>query len=91
METSSNRVWSTVHAKEYVQLDRVSTLYQSLKDSVKKPLKMIHRNSQNLLQLVNEMLDLAKIESGHSDLHLQQSDVIPFVKYLSESFKYLLR
>lgn len=31
----------TVNANEYIQLDRVSTIYQSLKDSIKKPLKMI--------------------------------------------------
>ena len=31
----------TVDAKEYVQLDRVSAIYSSLKRSVKKPLKMI--------------------------------------------------
>ncbi len=31
----------TVNAKDYIQLDRVSTIYQSLKDSVNKPLKMI--------------------------------------------------
>ncbi len=31
----------TVDAKDYVQLDRISTIYQSLKGSVKKPLKMI--------------------------------------------------
>ncbi|WP_455756532.1 AAA family ATPase [Sulfurimonas sp.] len=31
----------TVNYKDYVQLDRVSTIYQSLKDSVNKPLKMI--------------------------------------------------
>ncbi|MDD3816499.1 MAG: ATP-binding protein [Thiovulaceae bacterium] len=30
-----------VNHKDYVQLDRVSTIYQSLKDSVKKPLKMV--------------------------------------------------
>ena len=30
-----------VNAKDYVQLDRVSSIYQSLKDSVNKPLKMI--------------------------------------------------
>lgn len=30
-----------VSAKDYIQLDRVSTIYQSLKDSIKKPLKMI--------------------------------------------------
>lgn len=31
----------TVNSKDYIQLDRVSTIYQSLKNSVKKPLKMI--------------------------------------------------
>jgi len=30
-----------VNAKDYIQLDRVSTIYQSLKNSIKKPLKMI--------------------------------------------------
>lgn len=30
-----------VNSKDYIQLDRVSTIYQSLKDSIKKPLKMI--------------------------------------------------
>lgn len=30
-----------VNASDYIQLDRVSTLYQSLKNSIKKPLKMI--------------------------------------------------
>lgn len=31
----------TVNARDYIQLDRVSTIYQSLKDSIKKPLKMV--------------------------------------------------
>ncbi|WP_428737152.1 AAA family ATPase [Sulfurimonas sp.] len=31
----------TVNVGDYVQLDRVSTIYQSLKDSIKKPLKMV--------------------------------------------------
>jgi Cdc6-like AAA superfamily ATPase len=30
-----------VNANDYIQLDRVSTIYQSLKDSINKPLKMI--------------------------------------------------
>ena len=30
-----------VDTKDYIQIDRVSTIYQSLKDSVRKPLKMI--------------------------------------------------
>lgn len=55
-------------------------------ESFVQPLNMIERQGQNLLYLVNEMLDLAKIESGNLELKLQQSDIIPFVKYLKESF-----
>jgi len=40
-QNSKNVFLDTVNAKDYIQLDRVSTIYQSLKDSVKKPLKMI--------------------------------------------------
>ncbi|MBU1659027.1 ATP-binding protein [bacterium] len=40
-ESSKNVFLDTVNAKDYIQLDRVSTIYQSLKNSVKKPLKMI--------------------------------------------------
>ena len=39
--SSKNVFLDTVNAKDYIQLDMVSTIYQSLKDSIKKPLKMI--------------------------------------------------
>jgi len=38
---SKNVFLDTVNPKDYIQLDRVSTIYQSLKDSIQKPLKMI--------------------------------------------------
>ena len=38
---SKNVFLDTVNSKDYIQLDRVSTIYQALKDSIKKPLKMI--------------------------------------------------
>jgi 4-hydroxy-tetrahydrodipicolinate synthase len=40
-EDSKNVFLDSVDARDYIQLDRVSTIYQSLKNSVKKPLKMI--------------------------------------------------
>ncbi|MEA1891471.1 MAG: ATP-binding protein [Campylobacterota bacterium] len=40
-ENSKHVFLDSVDVKAYVQLDRVSTIYQSLKNSVKKPLKMI--------------------------------------------------
>ncbi|WP_291870238.1 hybrid sensor histidine kinase/response regulator transcription factor, partial [Maribacter sp.] len=73
-----------------VILGMADTLKSNLKDKsfegAEKSLEMIHRNGKNLLHLVNEMLDLAKVESGSMALNLVQTDAIPFVKYLSESF-----
>jgi signal transduction histidine kinase/ligand-binding sensor domain-containing protein/DNA-binding response OmpR family regulator len=58
-------------------------------DELENSIDMIERNSDSLLHLVNEMLDLSKIESGNMELQLVQSDVIPFLKYLNESFSSL--
>ncbi len=40
-ENSRDVFLDTVNTKDYIQLDRVSNIYQSLKDSITKPLKMI--------------------------------------------------
>lgn len=47
---------------------------------------MIRRNSRHLLRLVNQMLDLSKLESGKLSLRLIQGDIIPYLHYLAESF-----
>ncbi|MCB9282838.1 MAG: response regulator [Lewinellaceae bacterium] len=49
-------------------------------------LKMIKRNSSRLLELVNQMLDLSKLETRKMALRYQQGDVVNFLKYLVESF-----
>jgi len=63
-----------------------SEMAQQQLDHFVPPLQMITRNGQHLLQLVNEMLDLAKVESGKLTLNLVQGDVIAFIKYLVEGF-----
>jgi len=40
-ENSKNSFLDNVDARDYVQLDKISAIYQSLKSSVQKPLKMI--------------------------------------------------
>ncbi len=52
----------------------------------RKAVEMIRRNGQNLLDLVNQMLDLSKLESGKISLNLVQEDIVPYLKYLIESF-----
>ena len=54
-------------------------------EHLQEGLTMIKRNGQNLLNLVNQMLDLSKLDSGKLDLHYQQGDVVNFLKYIGES------
>ncbi|MCB0561082.1 MAG: response regulator [Lewinellaceae bacterium] len=49
-------------------------------------MEMITRNGQNLLTLVNQMLDLRKIESGVMQVDMQLGDVVTYLKYVTESF-----
>ncbi len=73
-----------------VILGMTDSLESELRTKTNQPIKnaveMIRRNGRNLLSLVNEMLDLSKLESGHMEKNLVQINVVPFIKYLGESF-----
>lgn len=57
--------------------------------SLKTGLNIIGRNGQQLLRLVNQILELAKAESGHLRLEMVQGDVVGYLRYLTESFQSL--
>ncbi|MCK5441094.1 MAG: response regulator [Maribacter sp.] len=71
-------------------LGMTKNLKNELKNKIsisdKNSLTMIERNGENLLEMVNEMLDLAKLENQSMDIAWIQSDIIPLIKYLVESF-----
>lgn len=46
----------------------------------------IKSSGQNLLHLVNQILDISKLESGAMPLHIFQQDIILQLRYLVESF-----
>ena len=48
--------------------------------------KMIKRNTMGLLNLVNQILDLRKLESNELKLQMVQADVIKYLRYISESY-----
>ena len=51
-----------------------------------KGTEMIKRNGNQLLNLVNQILELQKLESGSLKLNLIHGDLIKYLKYILESF-----
>ena len=52
-------------------------------------LERMHRNAKRLQQLINQLLDLAKLESGGMKLAEQRTDFLYFLRVLTASFESL--
>ncbi|MDD4990905.1 MAG: two-component regulator propeller domain-containing protein [Paludibacter sp.] len=56
-------------------------------ENANKYLRVISKNAQKLLELVNQFLDLKKLESGNLKLNPEYRDFIQFLKSLTEYFE----
>lgn len=50
-------------------------------------IKIVNEAGNHLLDLINEILDLSKIESGNNDLELSVNDIVPIVGNVVSNFK----
>lgn len=55
----------------------------------KAQLSIMNRNARRLLQLINQLLDISKIENGNVPLELTHQDVISYMRALASSFQSL--
>jgi signal transduction histidine kinase/DNA-binding response OmpR family regulator len=55
----------------------------------KDRVKLMLRNSQRLLNLINQLLDLSKLDSGKMKLQAVRQNIVPFLKGLKDSFHFL--
>ena len=58
-------------------------------DDIIKDSGIIKRNSKRLLQLVNQLLELSKLESGKLKLETSKGNIVSFVKGIALSFESL--
>ena len=59
------------------------------KGDVKKYYRLMRRNTKRLLSLVNQLLDLSKLESGHMKLQVREDDIGRFTLAIANSFESL--
>lgn len=55
----------------------------------RQKLVLIQRNGQNLLRLVNQLLDLAKLEANTLKMNYVQGDVLVYLRYIVQSLQSL--
>jgi signal transduction histidine kinase/DNA-binding response OmpR family regulator len=64
-------------------------LAKSRSEEQKKTFSLMHRNSQRLLLIINQILELLKLESMKLMLKASKHDLIPFLKGITASFELL--
>jgi signal transduction histidine kinase/DNA-binding response OmpR family regulator len=66
-----------------------SSIPTVIQEETQSKLLMAFRNAQQLLRLINQLLDLSKIEAGSMVLKTRRVNLIPFLKYSVFSFESL--
>jgi len=85
LDTLKSKLYTNITHEFRTPLTVIKGMSENIKDH-DKAVELIQRNADNLLKLINEILDLSKLESGKAQLELQQADIIQFLRYLSNSF-----
>lgn len=63
-------------------------LTQSIPEKYRTTLELIQRNSERLLRLINQLLDMRKLEESELTLNLSHAELKPFLTDITDAFHY---
>ncbi|MBU2651096.1 MAG: helix-turn-helix domain-containing protein [Bacteroidetes bacterium] len=95
MDEIKSRLYTNITHEFRTPLTVITGMTEEIKSSLRpneqsyleKFLDMIKRNADSLLHLVNQMLELSKLENGMLELNPIQADVVPYLQYITESYQ----
>ncbi len=70
-------------------LGPIENVINKVDTNIKQQLKTAHKNGNRLLRLINQLLDLSKLEAGAIELKAHRIDLIPYLKGILFSFESL--
>ncbi len=89
LDQAKNRLFTNITHEFRTPLQVILGVAEQIRKAprlqLEQRLGLIRKNGQHLLSMVSQMLDLAKLESGHLQLQPVCSDVIPYLKYMADS------
>lgn len=99
LNTLKSNLYTNITHEFRTPLTVILGLSETIKDDFKaqnyqtanEAIGIIERNGKDLLLLVNQLLGISKAESGTMELNLIQGDIIPFLRYICESFQSLAK
>ena len=85
MNEFKNEFYTNITHELRTPLTVIKGMSQEISEN-EKAKKLITNSTNQLLQLVNQILDLSKLEHGHLNFNYIQQDVVVLLKYIVSSF-----
>lgn len=69
-------------------IDPLEKLIATCRDNALRPVyMMIYRNSQRILSLVNQLMDVRRLDKGQMNMHFRETDMVGFVRDVMQPFE----
>lgn len=95
LNTLKSRFFANISHEFRTPLTLIKSPVQQLKkqssNEQQKQLDLIDRNANRMLELVDQLLELSKIDSGQLQLILKEGNITHFLQTITEPFEYLAK